>query len=213
MKPGDRLLDVGAASGAFVKMAADAGIDAVACDYSQEALDHCREELGLETLRSPAESIDAPDQSFDFVTMFHTIEHLPDPLQVMREMHRVLRPGGTFFLETPNYAMHRLMQTSWRALFPLYRALTKRDGLPWVPFDHYYHWTPSLMRRALKDAGFHDVESHHFLGYRSDVQPNPLFGAVYVTYDVFAAVVNGASAGRWDLRPVLLATGRKESTT
>jgi ubiquinone/menaquinone biosynthesis C-methylase UbiE len=209
MKPGQRLIDVGAASGAFAKMAVDEGIEAVACDYSREAVDFCRERFKIETIHSPAEAIAVPDESFDFVTMLHTIEHLPDPLRVMREMLRILKPGGTFFLETPNYALHLLVETRLKALFPLYRYLTKREGLPWVPFDHYYHWTPRLMRRALTEVGFREARSHHILGYRSETKPNAIFWCAYASYDLLAAVAHALSGGRWDLRLVQLATARK----
>lgn len=209
MTPHGTIIDVGAASGDFVKMAVDDGIDAIACDYSKEALLHAEKHYGLKTLQSPAESIDAPDESFDVVTMFHTIEHLPDPMKVLREMYRVLKPNGLIFLETPNYSPHYLIQTKLRGVFPLYKAITKRGEVPWVPFDHYYHWTPRHMRQALAQAGFHDCQSHHMLGYRSNTKPNWFFWLAYVGYDLFAQAIHTATAGRQDHRLVLLASGRK----
>ena len=204
LPPGGTLLDVGAASGVFVKMAVDVGIDAVACDFSHEALAYAREHFQLRTLACPAEAIDAPNDSYDVVTMFHTIEHLPDPLQVLREMRRVLKPGGFLFLETPNYALHYFAETRMRLLFPLYRLLTKRDGMPWVPFDHYYHWTPPMLRRALRDAGFRDARSHHIMGYRSNSKPNALFWMAYILYDLGAQSGWLLSGGRVDFRLVQL---------
>lgn len=209
MKAGGKLIDVGAASGDFVKMAVDEGIDAIACDYSREALAYAEKHYKLKTLQSPAEKIDAPDESFDVVTMFHTIEHLPDPVGVLREMHRILRPEGLILLETPNYSPHFAMQTRLKSVFPIYKLLTKRDELPWVPFDHYYHWTPALLRRAMEQAGFRDCRSEHILGYRSNTKPNAAFWAAYVCYDIMAQFVHMATGGRGDFRPVQLATGRK----
>ncbi len=209
MKQGGTLIDVGAASGDFVKMAVDDGIDAIACDYSREALLHAEKHYNLRTLPSPAEAIDAPDNSFDVVTMFHTIEHLPDPVKVLREMHRILKPDGLIFLETPNYNPHYLVQTRLRGVFPLYKLLTKRDELPWVPFDHYYHWTPPLLRRALQQAGFRECVSHHILGYRSNTKPNMVFWMAYIGFDMLAQAIHMASGGREDHRLVQLASGRK----
>jgi ubiquinone/menaquinone biosynthesis C-methylase UbiE len=209
MKPGGTLIDVGAASGDFVNMAVDDGIDATACDYSREALLHAEKHYNLKTLQSPAESIDAPDDSFDVVTMFHTIEHLPDPLKVLREMYRILKPDGLIFLETPNYNPHYLVQTRLRGIFPLYKLITKRKEIPWVPFDHYYHWTPPLLRRALQQAGFRECTSHHMLGYRSNTKPNLVFWMAYVGYDVMAQAIHMATGGREDHRLVQLASGRK----
>ncbi len=212
MRPGGVLIDVGAASGTFVKMAIDDGLQAIACDYSHEALAYARDTLGVPTLASPAEQIDAPDNSYDCVTMFHTIEHLPDPVGVLREMLRILKPGGFIFLETPNYTLHYTAETRWRGLFPLYKLLTKREGMPWVPFDHYYHWTPALLRRALQQAGFVEATSHHILGYRSNTKPNLIFGMAYVLFDLIAQTAYLLSAQRSDYRLVQLATGRKPVT-
>jgi SAM-dependent methyltransferase len=49
-----------------------------------------------------ARDLKFPDNAFDLVYSFHAIEHIPDPEQALREMSRVLRPGGTYFIGTPN---------------------------------------------------------------------------------------------------------------
>lgn len=205
-----RLIDVGAASCAFAKMAADAGFDATACDYSQEALAYGAHHYGIPTLKSPAEAIDAEDESYDVVTIFHTIEHLPDPLAVLKELHRILRPGGQIFLETPNYLPHYYVQTRLRFVSAPYRWLTKREhGLPWVPFDHYYHWTPAHMHQALLKAGFQQPEALHIPGYRSNTKPNLAFWLAYVGYDSLAEAIYLSSFKKLDLRMVLLACATK----
>ena len=208
--PAGKLIDIGAASCVFAKFANDAGFDAVACDYSDEALAYGREHYQVTTLQSPAEKIDAPDDSFDVVTIFHTIEHLPDPMQVLRELHRILKPGGKIFLETPNYLPHAIMQSQFKLVWPIYKWLTKRQhGLPWVPFDHYYHWTPKHLVSALGQVGFQEAKSEHILGYRSNAKPNFVFWCAYVGYDLFAQVAHWLSFARLDLRLVLLASAVK----
>ena len=212
VSPGSRLLDVGAASCVFTGMAHDAGFDAVACDYSDDALAYGREHYQVPTIQSPAENIDTEDASFDVVTIFHTIEHLPDPLAVLKELHRILKPGGMIFIETPNYLPHSLIQTKFQFLWPIYKLLTKREhGLPWVPFDHYYHWTPRHIRKALQQVGFEEARPEHILGYRSNTKPNLVFWVAYVGYDCLAQLIHWFTLGRWDLRLVLLASGRKAS--
>lgn len=207
---GQRLVDVGAASCVFTKMALDAGFDAVACDYSQEALAYGTANYHVKTLQSPAEAIDTPDASFDVVTIFHTIEHLPEPTKVIRELYRILKPGGFVLIETPNYAPHFLVQTKFKFMWPLYKFLTKRpDGLPWVPFDHYYHWTPQHLTSALREAGFRRASAHHILGYRSNTKPNLLFGCAYNAFDALAQLLYWVTFTRIDLRLVLLASGYK----
>lgn len=208
--PPRKLIDIGAASCVFAKISRDAGYDVVACDYSDDALEYGRREYGVNTLQSPAEQIDADDNSFDVVTIFHTVEHLADPHKVLTELHRILKPGGTIFLETPNYAPHAMMQKRFGLIWPLYKFLTKRQhGLPWVPFDHYYHWTHRHLADALSKAGFVEPRSHHILGYRSNTKPNFVFWAAYLGYDCLAQVIRKLSLGRIDLTLVLLASAKK----
>jgi ubiquinone/menaquinone biosynthesis C-methylase UbiE len=49
-----------------------------------------------------AQRLEFPPQSFDMVYCFHALEHMPDPVLALREMARVLRPGGLYLLGTPN---------------------------------------------------------------------------------------------------------------
>jgi 2-polyprenyl-3-methyl-5-hydroxy-6-metoxy-1,4-benzoquinol methylase len=208
-RPGARLLDVGCATGLFVKKAREHGFDAEGCDYSANAAAYGRTHYGVNIICSPAEAIAAPDDSYDIVTILHVFEHLPEPLVVLRELRRVLRSGGLLLLETVNYRVHYTIEKYLRFLIPVYNRLTNREGLPWVPFDHLYHWSPGVLRRAMADAGFRDVATHHLLGYRSEGKPSKFFTGVYALCDLVGQGINVISGGRWDFWPVLLAAGRK----
>jgi 2-polyprenyl-3-methyl-5-hydroxy-6-metoxy-1,4-benzoquinol methylase len=209
VRRGARLLDVGCASGLFVKEARELGLDAEGCDYSEAAARYGREQFGVHIITSPAASIGAPSDSYDVVTLLHVFEHLEAPLAVLSELRRVLKPGGLLLLETVNYRPHYLIETRFRFLIPLYERLTKRDGLPWVPFDHLYHWSPEALLRAFRVTGFRGVTTHHLPGYRSEGKPSLLFSSVYLACDAVGLGLSAATLGRCDLWPVLLATGRK----
>lgn len=206
---GASLLDVGCAAGLFVKEAKDRGFDAYGCDYSAAAIAYGKEHFGVHIIPSMAEDIDAPDDHYDVVTILHVIEHMPDPMRVMRELRRVLKPGGLLLMETVNYRAHHVIEKHLQFLIPIYGRLTNRGALPWVPFDHLYFWTPETLHKALETAGFKDVQSHHLMGYRSQMKPSPLFGFVYSACDIVGRTLLAASGGRWQFWPVLLATGMK----
>lgn len=77
------------------------GSDTIGIDISADAFDRSRsaparlEVMGGQDLKFPA-------NSFDLVYSFHAIEHIPDPQLALREMSRVLKPGGLFVIGTPN---------------------------------------------------------------------------------------------------------------
>lgn len=81
----------------------------VGADFSPEAIRLARRltdtspELPLTWSVEDIQAIRQPDASFDFVLSCETIEHVPDPRKALRELARVLRPGGRLLLTFPNY--------------------------------------------------------------------------------------------------------------
>ena len=97
-----RILDVGCGTGANLIMLSKHG-DAEGVDVSEDALAFCRER-GLDKVRLGAgEELPYEDATFDLVTAFDVIEHMDDDLAGLREMRRVLRPGGRVLLFVPTF--------------------------------------------------------------------------------------------------------------
>jgi len=97
-----RILDVGCGTGANLQMLAEFGV-AEGVDVSAEALDFCRAR-GLGRVRQgAAESLPYEDAQFDLVTGLDVVEHLDDDVAGLREMFRVLRPGGRALLFVPAF--------------------------------------------------------------------------------------------------------------
>ena len=133
-----RILDVGCGTGANLEMLANFG-DAEGVDVSTEALSFCKQR-GLQSVRlGEAEKLPYPDQSFDLVTGLDVVEHLDDDLAGLREMRRVLKPGGRALLFVPafmflwgvqddvsnhrrRYTMKQLKETVRKAGFEIDRA-------------------------------------------------------------------------------------------
>lgn len=97
-----RLLDVGCGKGYFVKAAQDAGLQAHGCDLSDSGVRFAVEQLGV-----PAHAGHIGELkhtlglgTYDVATFWATIEHLPDPIALMRDVWDVLKPGGIFLLDT-----------------------------------------------------------------------------------------------------------------
>ena len=97
-----RILDVGCGTGANLMMLSQFG-DAEGVDVSEDALAFCRER-GLEKVRlGAAEKLPYEDGTFDLVTALDVVEHIDDDLAGLREMRRVLRPGGRVLLFVPTF--------------------------------------------------------------------------------------------------------------
>ena len=97
-----RILDVGCGTGANLLMLSKYG-DAEGVDVSEDALAFCRER-GLEQVKlGAAEKLPYDDATFDLVTALDVVEHLDDDLAGLREMRRVLRPGGRVLLFVPTF--------------------------------------------------------------------------------------------------------------
>jgi len=97
-----RILDVGCGTGANLLMLSKYG-DAEGVDVSEDALAFCRER-GLDKVTLGAgEEMPYDDGTFDLVTAFDVVEHMDDDLAGLKEMRRVLRPGGRVLLFVPTF--------------------------------------------------------------------------------------------------------------
>ena len=128
-----RILDVGCGTGANLLMLSNYG-DAEGVDLSEDALAFCRER-GLDKVRLGAgEELPYEDGTFDLVTAFDVVEHMDDDLAGLREMRRVLRPGGRVLLFVPAFMF------LW--------------GLQDDVSNHRRRYRLPELRRVLEQAGF-----------------------------------------------------------
>lgn len=130
-----RLLDFGAGSGTFVKAAVDAGYEAVGLEHSQGAIDRARDDYGVTIYK------DIPsDEKFDVVTLWDVIEHLRDPVEVLRMIKAALNPGGIVIIETGNYDFweRKMLGDRWRLYL----------------LDHHFYFTPTSLKQVISRAGF-----------------------------------------------------------
>ena len=144
--PRGRLLDLGGGTGEFAKVALDAGWDAYSFDTSPEATAAAVELLGDRALSAPA-------AGFDVVTLWCVIAHLLEPEQLLESVRRSLRPGGTLWLTTPNFAFQRR--------YAQLLAAARRPLIFGAGDDHLWHFTAGSLRRLLEMHGFDDVRFHY----------------------------------------------------
>lgn len=106
LRPGLRLLDIGAGNGAFVDEAIWRGLDAWGQDLAHQS-DGPRVYVG------PLPEIGFPTAHFDVVTMHDVLEHVPEPRAMLREIRRILQPGGTLIVDFPRFH-HEAGKHHWK---------------------------------------------------------------------------------------------------
>jgi ubiquinone/menaquinone biosynthesis C-methylase UbiE len=115
---GREVLEVGCGTGLVLRALAPLASRAVGVDLSPRMLARARER-GLSVVEGSATALPFADASFDIAVSFKTLPHVPDLARALSEMARVVRPGGTMFIELYN-------PRSVRALFK--RAFAGRVG-------------------------------------------------------------------------------------
>ncbi|WP_446217981.1 methyltransferase domain-containing protein [Micromonospora sp. IBHARD004] len=107
---GRRLLDIGCGDGTYTMRLAGAFEQIEAIDIQRDRLELFRERLATDPAAADkiavrelsVSELDYPDRSFDLVTAIEVVEHVDDLDRALRQVHRVLTPGGRFALTTPN---------------------------------------------------------------------------------------------------------------
>lgn len=110
------LIDVGCGNGQFLALMRGLGWEVLGVEPDAEAAKVAKEEFGLRVIPSTLEEAELPDASADVITMNHVIEHVHDPIRLLKECQRVLKPRGTVIVVTPNLDSlgRRIFEASWR---------------------------------------------------------------------------------------------------
>lgn len=148
VRPG-RLLDVGCATGFFMDEARKRGWTVEGLDVSSFGVDYARKHFGLKTHHGALTELDFENGSYDLVTMWDVIEHVPDPTAYVRRAAELLRTGGVISLATPDVD-----------------SLPARlAGKRWVGFklseEHVYYFSVNTLSRMLEAAGFEVINVRH----------------------------------------------------
>ncbi len=143
------LLDVGCGNGNFLRAARRRGYVVEGTELSPEAARRASPEGDLVIHAGELASLGLEPGRYSALTMWHVLEHLPDPLAALRCAHRLVERKGWIFIAVPNVA-------SWQA---------RACGAAWFHRDpprHLWHFTPRTLSRLLRRAGFAPMRWWHF---------------------------------------------------
>jgi 2-polyprenyl-3-methyl-5-hydroxy-6-metoxy-1,4-benzoquinol methylase len=136
-----KLLDVGCGSGQFMSTMRGLGWDVFGVESDPAAAAIARDEHGLTVFVGELKDAQLDPSVFHAITLSHVIEHVYDPIDLLRECRRVLRPDGLIVLTTPNLESvgHRWFRSNWRGL---------------EPPRHLNLFGPSALKSLVVSAGF-----------------------------------------------------------
>jgi 2-polyprenyl-3-methyl-5-hydroxy-6-metoxy-1,4-benzoquinol methylase len=157
---GNRVLDFGCGGGAFLLRMKDRGWTVTGLDFSEATIERIRTELGVAALAGTLPHPALAPNSFDLVTLWHSLEHVHQPLNTLREIHRLLSPGGQVLVAVPN----------------IESLSFARFGVDWFGLDvprHLTHFASATLNTMLEKAGFRVLARQnirHSLWFRNSVE-------------------------------------------
>jgi 2-polyprenyl-3-methyl-5-hydroxy-6-metoxy-1,4-benzoquinol methylase len=108
-----QLLDVGCATGHLLFLAEKHGAKVIGVEVSDYAAQFARENFNLDIRIGPLESHKFSPEIFDIILALEVIEHVPSPTRFLKEISRILKPGGIVAISTPNYRCARSLKERW----------------------------------------------------------------------------------------------------
>lgn len=153
------LLDIGAGTGQFLHHARPYFTQVAGTEVSESAARIAREKYGLDLMAGQAEKLDLKSGTFANITLFHVLEHVPDPARLVGHCREWLQPQGMLAIAVPNDVQ------AWSSKI---KKMGKRLGLgPFQKFSpvlgvsragtsreiHLSHFTPAVLRRLVMNAG------------------------------------------------------------
>jgi len=134
------LLDIGCGKGTYLQQMKELGWQTLGVEFSDSGV-QAATQAGLEVLHGTVVEAGFQSDSIDYARMADVLEHLPDPVGTMTEIHRILKPGGMVQITLPNIRSF----TFW--LFGQY----------WFPLEiprHLFFYSPKSLRLLASTIGF-----------------------------------------------------------
>lgn len=176
LSPSGRLLDIGAAAGMFVKAAKDAGYEAYGVEPSAWMANFAKERYGVNVFPGVVEDAKFKDASFDIITMWDVLEHVPDPMSTLKEVKRILKPGGFLIVNYPRIddVLAKIFGKKWWFLLSV----------------HLFYFTPNTLSSYMKKLEFEKIThgphfqrlAYDYLVERLGVYSKPLANIAKIPY-------------------------------
>lgn len=138
------LLDMGCGMGDFCAVAKEAGFRVFGTEFSDQYAEVAKGTAGLEQVFvGRLQDLDFGGRLFDVISLWHVLEHLPDPLPTLLKLKTLLKPGGVIAIEVPNVEQNRKR--------PMYRV--DIEDYPIDRLEHLFYYSGRALQHACTHAG------------------------------------------------------------
>jgi SAM-dependent methyltransferase len=195
-RPPGTLLDIGCGPGLLLDIARERGWTPIGIELSAWGVNEARAR-GLDVRDVPLEDADLP--TVDAVVIADVIEHVPDPLDLMRRVFALLSPGGVVFLATPDVGsvVARTLRRWWWSVLP----------------NHFWLFSRTTLSRLVRDAGFEIAEiSTHPKTFSVSYYAGRLGGYASVLGDVARRIAGSERLVTPDFRDRVAIVARKPAS-
>ncbi|NQS90069.1 methyltransferase domain-containing protein [Patescibacteria group bacterium] len=171
MVEGKKVLDLGCHIGIFSNILAENAKDVVAIDSLQEEIEKARifnQRAEIDYKYGDIFEMNLADNEFDSIVFLEVLEHVSEPERFLKEFLRILKPGGSLIISTPNALsyiniLYNLFFFSKKKRLRHIDSLSSEHRNTGTQLDHIYSWDFRTLLRYLLRSGF-EYSDHHFAG-------------------------------------------------
>jgi 2-polyprenyl-3-methyl-5-hydroxy-6-metoxy-1,4-benzoquinol methylase len=160
-----KILDVGCSFGFFLDAARQRGWVTAGIDVSEYAASYAANRLGLEVVSKPILDAKFEESSFDVITMWYVIEHLPNPQQVLQYLANFLCEDGMLVVSTANVDSYlaKMQGRKWRM---------------WIPPEHLLYFSPATIENLFKKCHLEVVDRETAVPYEKYLRKTKVYGVI-----------------------------------
>lgn len=160
-----RILDIGCGRGYFLLACRESGYEVEGVDISEDAAAYVRDRLSIPVAAGKIGDINLERKRYDVITMWHSLEHMPDPGACLDRVRDWLKDDGVAVVDVPNHE----------------GTDAKSAWTEWADWDlpyHFYHFTPGTLKGILVKHGFSPVrqKTYHSEFVKKKLERIPVVG-------------------------------------
>ena len=139
-----RVLEIGSGHGFFLEIMKTNGFDIIGYDISKEKRKYSKKITDVPVYDININEKIPADNKFDIVVLFHTLEHITEPITLLKNIKKLLKPKGKILIEVPNSDDFHLKLNKFYKEFYWERA-------------HIHYFNPKILKNVIRKSGFKNI--------------------------------------------------------